>query len=489
VSSPSRRTDPSRDSAGRRTTRKPADYIHRVLLDSRDKRPVHFVGIAGAGMSALAELFVRRGVAVSGCDAHASGVEDLRNLGIRIVEGHEPSHAEDARALVVTSAMAKDHPELARARALGLPVIRRAEALGEATSGDGREMVGIAGTHGKSTTTVMTAQALAAAGRDPTTLVGARVKQWNGNLRPGSDRLYVVESDEYDRSFLALSPTVAVVTNVEADHLDIYADLADIKNAFAEFIQGARTVVLCGDDAGATSLRTPSSAEVIRYGIGSHDARLRARNPRIENGGVAFAVEYDEELLGSIALRVAGTHNVLNALAAVGAGLALGAPFAGLAHGLAEFTGAQRRFEQVGELRGVRIIDDYAHHPTEISATLSAARASFPSRRIVVAFQPHLFSRTRDFANEFASALSAADTIYLTEIYAAREDPMPGVTSDLIVGSLGDAGSKLAWRGDRAALADALASGVREGDVVITMGAGDITKTGPELLARLRSAA
>lgn len=461
-----------------------------MLLDPSDQRPVHFVGIAGAGMSALAELFVRRGVKVTGCDANAADVDDLRKLGVSIEQGHDTSHVAHARALVVTSAMAKDHPELERARSTGIPVIRRAEALGEATSGGGRDLVGVAGTHGKSTTTVMTAEALAAADRDPTALVGARVSQWGGNLRAGGDRLYVVEADEYDRSFLALSPTIAVVTNVEADHLDIYADLAAIRSAFTEFIRDARTIVLCADDAGAATLPTPSAAEVIRYGIASPDARLRALNVRNESSGAAFGVEYDGELLGSVGLRVAGNHNVLNAMAAIGAGLALGAPFAGLAYGLANFAGAARRFERVGDAGGVTIVDDYAHHPTEISATVAAARATFPGRRLVIAFQPHLYSRTRDFAREFANALSAADAVYLTEIYAAREKPIPGVTADLISNAFGGGERrKLSWRGDRAALAEALAGGVRDGDVVITMGAGDITKTGPELLARLRRAA
>lgn len=460
-----------------------------MLLDSADPRPVHFVGIAGAGMSALAELFARRGVQVTGCDANATGVDDLRRLGISIDQGHDPAHVSGARALVFTSAMPKDHPELERARAQGIPIIRRAEALGEATSGGGRELIGVSGTHGKSTTTVMTAEALAAAGRDPSALVGARVSRWGGNLRVGGDRLYVVESDEYDRSFLALSPTVAVVTNIEADHLDIYADLADIRRAFREFVRGARAIVLCGDDAGATSLPTPSATEVIRYGITSPDARLRALNVRTEAGGAVFSVDYDGELLGGVRLNVAGTHNVLNALAAIAAGLSLGAPFEGLAYGLTNFTGAARRFESIGDASGVTVIDDYAHHPTEITATLEAARAIFPGRRVVAAFQPHLYSRTRDFAREFACALYAADAVYLTEIYAAREKPIPGVTADLIDAAFGPERKKLAWRGDRSALADALAAGVRAGDVVITMGAGDITKTGPELLARLRRAA
>src|SRR5262245_44437329 len=268
-------------------------------------------------MSALAELLVRRGFKVTGCDANTSDVADLQALGIEVTQGHDPSHVASARALVVTSAIPKDQAELAEARARGLQVIRRAEALGEATAGSGRDLVGVAGTHGKSTTTVMTAEALAGAGRDPTALVGARVTPWKGNLRPGSDKLYVLEADEYDRSFLAMSPTVAVVTNIEADHLDIYADLADIRRAFARFVQGARTIVLCGDDQGAATLPTPSTAEVIRYGVASDDVRLRGLNVRNDSTGVSFDVEYDGERLGSVALRVTGVHNVLNALAAV----------------------------------------------------------------------------------------------------------------------------------------------------------------------------
>src|ERR1700760_1897959 len=211
------------------------------LIDPSDKRPVHFVGIAGAGMNALAELFLRQGVPITGCDAQPEGAADLRRLGVKVT-GHDVSHVDGSRALVVTSAMPKDHPELVRARELGIPVIRRAEALGEATMG--RELVAIAGTHGKTTTTVMTTEALAAAGRDPTALVGGRVASWGGNLRAGTDRLYVVEADEYDRSFLALAPTIAVVTNIEADHLDIYRDLADIRGAFTQFASGARVIVL-----------------------------------------------------------------------------------------------------------------------------------------------------------------------------------------------------------------------------------------------------
>jgi UDP-N-acetylmuramate--alanine ligase len=452
------------------------------LLDSNDARPIHFVGIAGAGMSALAELFLRRGVHVTGCDANPADADDLRRLGV-VIGPHDPAHVDHARALVVTSAMPKDHPELLRARELGIPVIRRAEALGEVTAE--RELVGVAGTHGKTTTTVMTATALVAAGRDPTALVGGRVAAWEGNLRPGGDRLYVVEADEYDRSFLALTPTVALVTNIEADHLDIYQDLADIKRAFAQFVRGARNIVLCADDAGANSLSTPSSTEVIRYGISSPDARLVAREVDMTAAGSSFEVVYDDETLGRVELAVPGHHNVLNALAAIGGGLSLGADFKAMAHGLASVAGAERRFQRLGEARGVTVIDDYAHHPTEIAATLAAARGAFARRRIIAAFQPHLYSRTRDFAKEFGASLSAADAVFLTEIYPAREQPIAGVTASLIADAIESAGGALAWRGERAGLADALSGAVREGDVVITIGAGDVTKTGPELLRRL----
>jgi len=453
------------------------------LIDSSDFRPVHFVGIAGAGMSALAELFVRRGVRVSGCDAAGDPTGDLGRLGIAVSTGHDPRHIEGARAVVVTSALPRTHPELERARELAVPVIRRAEALGEAVSGG--ELVAIAGTHGKTTTTVMTTEALHAASRQPTGVVGGRVGGWGGNLRFGSDQLFVVEADEYDRSFLALTPTVAVVTNVEADHLDIYDDLADIHRTFEQFVSPARTIVLCGDDAGASRLRTPSTAEVIRYGIHSPDARLLAVDVRTEGGGSLFEVEYDDEMLGEIELFVPGLHNVLNALAAIASGLALGVTVEAMRPGLASFRGVERRFQRLGVANGVEVVDDYAHHPTEIKATLAAARTAFPARRIVAAFQPHLYSRTRDFAREFGEALAAADSVFVADIYPAREQPIPGVTAAMIVDSTRAAGGTVSWQGARGSLAAELARNVRAGDVVLTIGAGDITKTGPELLEAL----
>ncbi|HEX6575396.1 MAG TPA: Mur ligase domain-containing protein, partial [Gemmatimonadaceae bacterium] len=237
--------------------------------------PIHFVGIAGAGMSALAELFVRRGIQVTGCDTTTAAARDLERLGIQVMHGHDPSHVENASEIIVTSAVRRDHPELERARELGIPVTRRAEALGRAVSVG--QLIGVAGTHGKTTTTVMTTQALASAGLNPTGIVGGRVGAWNGNLSDGGEGMFVVEADEYDRSFHALDPTVAVVTNMEADHLDIYpGGIDEIRQAFAQYVRGARAIVLCADDRGATSIPTPSSAEVIRYGIDSDDARLVA---------------------------------------------------------------------------------------------------------------------------------------------------------------------------------------------------------------------
>ncbi len=455
-----------------------------TLLSDKDPRPIHFQGIAGAGMSALAELFQRRGAKVTGCDQNPDGAADLVALGIPVTKGHDPAHLEGHRALVVSSAIPKDHPEILRAREMGIEVVRRAEALAEATAGG--FLIGVAGTHGKSTTTVMTTEALSAAGKAPTGVVGARVTSWQGNLSKGGHDVFVVEADEYDRSFLALTPSVAVVTNVEADHLDIYRDLQDIHDTFSEYVGRARYVVLCADDPGANRLPSPATAEVIRYGITSSDARLVARDIRHHDGRTTFSVIYDGKPSGEVTLGVPGLHNVRNALAALACGIG---PWAlkveEMAPGLASFVGAERRFQRIGAAKGVQVVDDYAHHPTELEATLAAAREAYPARRIVVAFQPHLFSRTRDFAREFGSALARADVIALCDIYPAREKPMEGVTSQLIADAAVKAGRAPAWTGPRSEAAGALASLVRDGDVVFTVGAGDITKTGPELLARL----
>lgn len=450
-----------------------------MLFDSKDRRPVHFVGIAGAGMRALAELFIRRGLAVSGCDNNVDAAADMAEKGVKLLGPHGASHAEGARAIVVSSAINRDMPELERARELGIPVIRRAEALGEAVSG--KEMVGIAGTHGKTTTTVMTTEALTAAGLNPTGIVGGRVASWNGNLSDGGDDVFVVESDEYDRSFLALRPTVAVVTNIEADHLDIYADLDDIRGAFTQFVLPARFIILCADDKTANSLPTPNTAEVIRYGTESPDARLVAANITPSADGTRFDVFYDGKPFSSVALSTPGLHNVRNALAALGAGIALGADAASLSAGLGNYTGVERRFQRLGESQGIAIVDDYAHHPSEISATLQAARATFPGRRIVAAFQPHLYSRTRDFCVEFAGALCGADEVFLLDLYPAREKPIDGVSSRLIADEMRRAGTAPRWEGAREIAGKAIRDSIREGDVVITIGAGDVTRLAYEL--------
>ena len=451
-------------------------------------RSAHFVGVAGAGMRALAELYVRRGITVTGCDAHPETAADLEQFGVKIFNGHSPSHVEGVDEVVVTSAMPKDHPELARARELGVPVTRRAEALGKAISGG--KVVAIAGTHGKTTTTVLTTSALASAGLQPTGIAGGRVESWGGNLSFQGDSLFVVEADEYDRSFLALAPDVAVITNVEADHLDIYRDLADIEATFAKFARPASAIVLCADDAGANRIPGPPTAEIIRYGVKSGDARLKAADVRLAPSGAgalatSFQVIYDDKPLGEIRLAVPGLHNVLNSLAAIASGIALGVSLDAMRPGLAAFAGVSRRFERICDSGGITIIDDYAHHPTEITATHAAARASFPGRRIVAAFQPHLFSRTRDFASDFAAALCAADAIYLADIYPAREQPIAGVTSGLIADHLKRSGRSPEWTGARAKLADALQGSLRSGDVLLTIGAGDITLTAAELRDRL----
>jgi UDP-N-acetylmuramate--alanine ligase len=453
-----------------------------------NKSSIHFVGIAGAGMSALAELFVRRGHRVTGCDTGTAVSADLERLGISVVHGHDPSHVEGAREVIVTSAVRRDHPELERARQLGIPVTRRAEALGKAVS-SGR-LVAVAGTHGKTTTTVMTTQALAAAGLAPTGIAGGRVGAWNGNLSEGGEELFVVEADEYDRSFHALAPSVAVVTNMESDHLDIYpGGIDEIRDAFTQFVRGAQTIVLCADDPGAASIPTPNTAEVIRYGTVSDQARLIATAIEYVDGGSRFDCYYDGREIGEVELSVPGLHNIRNSLAAIASGIALGVTLAEMQQGLASFTGVERRFQRIADVSGVTIVDDYAHHPTEIEATLEAARTAYAGRRIIVAFQPHLFSRTRDFSAEFAKVLSRADAVFLCDIYPAREQPIEGVTSELIASGMRAAGKAPAWQGPRSTVARALGEFVRDGDVVLTIGAGDITLAGPELRSLLEEKA
>src|SRR5216110_3276799 len=378
------------------------------LFAMADPRPIHFMGIAGAGMSGLALLARQQGVAVTGCDTDPSGAADLAALGVEIWRGHDPEHVAGARALVVTAAVAGDHPELERARALGVPVVRRADALGQAVAGG--IVVAVAGTHGKTTTTVMVTEALTATGRNPTGLAGGRVAAWGGNARIGGDELYVVEADEYDKAFLSLRPTVAVVNNVEADHLECYGSMAALEEAFADFAGRAARVIVGGDDAGADRVALKLEAPVWRVGHGA-TADVRIRAVRLEPGGSRATIALPGGQTVELALAVPGLHNVRNAAAALAVLQALGADVPAGAEALSRFHGVGRRFERLGDAGGVTIVDDYAHHPTEVTATLAAARQAFQGRRVVAVFQPHLFSRTALHGEALGKALAAADEI------------------------------------------------------------------------------
>src|SRR5438094_399628 len=452
------------------------------LFAMADPRPIHFMGIAGAGMSGLALLARQQGVAVTGCDTDPSGAADLAALGVEIWRGHDPEHVAGARALVVTAAVAGDHPELERARALGVPVVRRADALGQAVAGG--IVVAVAGTHGKTTTTVMVTEALTAAGRNPTGLAGGRVAAWGGNARIGGEDLYVVEADEYDKAFLSLRPTIAVVNNVEADHLECYGSMEALEDAFAEFANRAGRVIVGADDAGADRVALRVSAPVWRVGHGA-TADVRIRAVRLEPGGSRATISLPGGDTLELALVVPGLHNVRNAAAALAVVRALGADVQAGARALFEFRGVGRRFERLGEARGVTVVDDYAHHPTEVAATLAAARQAFPRRRVVAVFQPHLFSRTALHGEALGRALAAADVVVVAPIYAAREQPLAGVSAELVARGAARAGATTIAVGERAGLTERVVETGRAGDVVFTRGAGDITRVGSELLARV----
>src|SRR6266446_8050049 len=459
-----------------------------TLFTTVDPRPIHFMGIAGAGMSGLALLAKEQGVTITGCDNDPSGAADLAASGVEIWRGHDPGHLAGARALVVTAAVPGDHPELKRARALGVPVVRRADALSQAVAGG--TVVAVAGTHGKTTTTVMVTEALAAAGRDPTGLAGGRVASWGGNARVGGRELFVVEADEYDRAFLSLAPSIAVVNNVEADHLECYdGSVAVLEQAFAQFAGGARRVIAGGDDPGAQRVMTAVRAPVWRVGLGA-DADVRITELELDERGSTARIELPGRGgMGALTLRlrVPGLHNVRNAAAALAVVHELGADLERALAALAEFTGVGRRFERLGEAGGVTVVDDYAHHPTEVQATLAAARQAFPRRRLVAVFQPHLFSRTALHGDALGRALAAADVVVVAPIYGAREQPLPGVTAALVARGAVRAGATTVALRERATLTERVAERVEAGDVVFTLGAGDITRVGPELLARLET--
>ncbi|MGH7613032.1 MAG: UDP-N-acetylmuramate--L-alanine ligase [Gemmatimonadales bacterium] len=451
-----------------------------TLFAPGDSRPVHFMGIAGAGMSALALLARRRGWPVSGCDNDTSGAADLEALGVPVWQGHDPAHVDQARAVVVTAAVPAGHPELARALARGLPVVRRADALGEVVAGG--TVVAVAGTHGKTTTTAMVTQALAAAGRDPTGLVGGRIAAWGGNARVGGTTLYVVEADEFDKAFLALAPTVAVITNVEADHLECYdGSVGELERAFVQFAHGAERAIVGADDPGAMRIAAALAIPSWRVGTAAN-ADVRISDVALAPEGSRARIELPGGRAVTLALRVPGLHNVRNAAAALAVVGALDADLERATAALADFGGAARRFERVGEAGDVTVIDDYAHHPSEVRATLAAARQAFPGRRLVAVFQPHLYSRTALHGAALGRELAAADVVVVAPIYAAREQPLPGVTADLVAAGAREAGAQPEVVEARAALSDCVAQIVAPGDVVLTLGAGDVTRVGPELL-------
>ncbi|HEX6751321.1 MAG TPA: UDP-N-acetylmuramate--L-alanine ligase [Longimicrobium sp.] len=459
------------------------------LVELARSGPVHFVGIGGAGMAPLAEMLLLAGGQVTGCQDHVNAsARLLHRHGALITEGHDPAHVADCLAVVMTAAVPDDHPEIAAARARGIPVLKRARALGAIVNRG--TVVGIAGTHGKTTTTTLTTTVLAAAGLDPTGFVGAHVPAWGGNLRRGGDRVYVVEADEYDRSFHQLAPKIAVVTTLEADHLDIYGSLEAVEESFltyAESVPDDGMIACCADDYGASRLANGlrgGPERVMTYGLNA-GSMLRAEEVVADGAAQRFTVRERGQVLGTATLRAPGLHNVRNALAAVAVARRFGIAWETIARGLAEYSGIDRRFEHVGEAGGVLFVDDYAHHPTEIEATLRAARASHPDRRLVAVFQPHLYSRTRDFAPEFGRALAAADVVFLTDIYAAREQPIPGITGELIATPAREVGGDVRYVPSRDEIVDAVAAELRPGDLCLTMGAGNLDEASRELLEML----
>ena len=447
---------------------------------------IHFMGVGGAGMCALAELFVKRGGSVSGCDLRPGSTTDrLRTMDVQIHEGHRANHVEGVAALVVSAAVPRDHPEVQEALERGIPVFKRAEALGQWVN-QGR-VLAVAGTHGKTSTTAMTTEILTAAGMDPTGFVGGRVPAWGGNLRSGGD-LFVVEADEYDRSFLELRPEVAVVTNVEADHLDTYGALEGVVDAFKAFLDELLPdgwAVICTDDPEASRLVPDLASRVRTYGLES-DVDVRAVDVEASAVGMDFRVIEDGFDRGTFRLPAPGVHNLRNALGAATAARCFRVDWDSVRQGLMAYRGVERRFDTVGLERGVLVVDDYAHHPSEIQATLAAARGAHPDRRIVAVFQPHLFTRTRDFAEEFGQALAEADTIWVTDVFPAREAPIEGVTGEMVARAAGRAGGDVHYHADVDTMADTVVTELTSGDLLLTMGAGSVDHVAHQVMARLK---
>jgi UDP-N-acetylmuramate--alanine ligase len=447
---------------------------------------VHFVGIGGAGMSGLAEVILTLGYRVTGSDARRNeAVERLERLGAKVHLGHAASHIEGAHVVVYSSAVARDNPELQAARQRGIPVIPRAEMLAELMRV--KHGIAIAGTHGKTTTTSMVGAVLADAGFDPTLVVGGRVTALGANARLGQGEFLVAEADESDGSFLRLTPTIAVVTTIDAEHLDYYRDLAAIRETFLAFVNKVPfygAAVLCADQPDIQAILPRVEKRVITYGL-TAPADLVAASVRLRELTARFEVLHRGDALGELRLQVPGLHNVANALAATAVGLDLEVPFAVIQRALANFTGVHRRFQLKGEAGGVLVVDDYGHHPAEIRATLAAARQGYDRRRVVV-FQPHRYTRTFHLHDEFLGAFEDADVLFVTDIYPAGEAPIPGVQArTLAEGIARRSGREVQYVGDRTELLARVLQTLRPGDLVLTLGAGDVGGFADQLLQRL----
>ena len=450
-------------------------------------RKIHFIGIGGIGMSGIAEFLHNQGLGITGSDMKKTDLtHHLESLGIVVYEGHSPQNITDADVVVKSSAVTDENPEVVAAKALNIPVIRRAEMLAEITRMS--FSIGISGTHGKTTTTSMTGMVLEAAGLKPTIIVGGKVKNFGSNNVMGSGQFIVVEADEYDHSFLTLTPCIAGITNIDADHLDCYENLDSIKDAFVEYANKVPffgSVICCLDDPGVQSILPRINKKILTYGL-SRQADIQALDIKMEGYSCSYSLSYKGYNLGTIKMNVTGKHNILNSLQAAGIGLELDIPFADIAAGLANYSGVYRRFELKGTVNEITVYDDYAHHPTEIQATLEAFKDS-SSRRIVALYQPHLYSRTRDFAAEFGNSFFHCDQLLLAPIYPAREAPIEGVSSKLIADvaiGCGHRGVNLIESNE--IIVETTLAILQPGDILVTMGAGNIWQYGEEILAFLK---
>ncbi len=453
---------------------------------TRHAAQVHFVGIGGIGMSGIAEVLLNLGYAVSGSDLKVSETtKRLESLGAKIAVGHREENVAMAEVVVISSAVRKDNPEVVAAKRRKIPVIPRAEMLAELMRM--KYAVALAGSHGKTTTTSMVATVLAAAGLDPTAVVGGKVNVIGSNAKVGKSDLMVVEADESDGSFLRLHPSIAVVTNIDAEHLDHYADIDSLKRAFVEFCNRVPFYglnILCLDHPNVQALLPHIEKRFVTYGS-THAADYRLESVELDGFSTRFQAFRRESPLGQFSVRMVGAHNAMNALAVIAIADELHINLDIVKNALAEFQGVQRRFTVKGEVNGITVVDDYGHHPAEVRATLAGARAAF-ARRLVVAFQPHRYTRTRDLFEEFCQSFNDADVLLLCDIYAAGEEQIDGVSSAKLVEAIAAHGHpNVRWVAARGDLPSALKECVRPGDLVLTLGAGDITQVGPDLLAAL----